>query len=102
MRRSPMAQPLSPAELASVRRLLASGTVVDDYEDAAVVARKLGLGKRTVLDLARDGEFDGEWGNAFKPAPNRLRIPLRGVDAYIRRNPAAFFVEGAGIGTEGR
>lgn len=81
------AQPLRPDELIRLRQILRT-PVVDDYLEAAKVAAKLGLSKRTVLDLAHAGEFDGAWGTAFKPAHNRLRIPAAGVAAYIAKRPA--------------
>jgi hypothetical protein len=88
MRTKPSAEPLRPDELAQVRALIRA-VQVDDYIDAHKAAARLSLSKRTVLDLANAGAFDGEWGVAWKPSHNRLRIPLKGIDAYIKAHPAA-------------
>jgi len=96
------AEPLRPDELILLRGILRKPEV-DDYLDSAEVATKLGLAKQTVLHLAHSGAFNGPWGIAFKPAHNRLRIPVKGVTAYIERNalqsaddpqpaPRSFFV----------
>lgn len=83
------AEPLRPDELMRLRKLLRV-QVLGDYLDSAVIAKRLSLCKRTILDLANAGAFDGNWGVAFKPSPNRLKVPLAGVDAYIRAHPASF------------
>lgn len=72
------AMPLAPHELVQVRALLASGDPRPDL-DAGVVATRLGLARRTVLDLC--GKVDG-FPNAWKPSHNRVRIPAADVDAY--------------------
>ena len=75
------AQPLTPAELIQFRRFLASAHGVEPQLSAGEVAKLLGYARRTVLDLARDGEFPGAW----KPAHNQLRIPASSVRAFLER-----------------
>jgi len=87
-RMRPDAKPLAPHELIRLRAMIrdvAEVPAIDAYLESAEVARMLGLHKRTVLDLAHAGEFDGDWGKAFKPAYNRVRIPKTGVQVYIER-----------------
>lgn len=101
------AEELRPEELIKLRALL-SRVDLDHYLESSEVANRLGLHNRTVLDLSRAGEFDGKWGKAFKPAHNRVRIPIKGVRAWMEKNAmhaeaAAFFSrenDGADASTE--
>ncbi len=79
MHMRPDAAPLRPDELIRLRRLLRGG-VLDKQLEAAEVAAQLGLDRRTVLNLVRAGAFPGAW----KPAENRVRIPITAVEDYIR------------------
>ena len=75
------AAPLEPAELVELRALLRrvrKGEVLPQDMDAGEVAKALGLKRRAVLDAVREGEFPG----AYKPAPNRVRIPVAAVLAF--------------------
>lgn len=81
MRLKPAALPLRPDELVQVRALLRQGDPRPDL-DAGEVARRLGLTRRTILDLC--GVSEG-FPNAWKPSHNRVRIPQRDVDAYKER-----------------
>lgn len=88
MRVKPAARPLAPEELVQVRALLAKGDPRPDL-DAGVVAQRLGLARRTVLDLC--GEKDG-FPHAWKPSANRMRIPQADVDAFRERRRVALEV----------
>lgn len=91
MRVSPQAEEFSPAErmrLRALLRQLEEVPVVDEYLDCPEVAAKLGLSTRTVRDLANEGAFDGVWGQAWKPQHNRLKVPSRGVQAFIAARSA--------------
>ena len=91
MRVKPQAEEFTPAErirLRALMRQLEQAPVVDEYLDCPAVADKLGLSTRTVRDLANDGAFDGVWGRAWKPQHNRLKIPSRGVQAFIEARAA--------------
>lgn len=83
MQVSPDAEPLRPEELKLLRRLLRGAKrELDDYLDAEQVAEKLGLTKRTVLDMVSAGEFP----QAIKPMAKVVRIPVGDVLAFVDRN----------------
>lgn len=91
MRTSPQAEEFSAAErmrLRALMRQLEQAPAVDEYLDCPEVAAKLGLSTRTVRNLANDGAFDGAWGKAWKPQHNRLKVPARGVQAFIEARAA--------------
>jgi len=86
MRVSPKARPLTLRELVELRtlarrvRVLLGGlAALGPCVPSAVAARMMGLKPRTVQDLVRAGHFPGAW----KPAPNRLHLPVAEVEAYI-------------------
>lgn len=99
MRVSPKVRPLNTAELAELRDLkrdlrllLEQSKALGPYVSAAKAARMLDLKPRTICDLVRDGHFPGAW----KPAGNRLHLPVREVMAYIEaRRVSSPTTEGA-------
>ena len=86
---SPQAEAMTPAELVELRllkreltRLLVKVAPLSHDVPAAEAARRLGFAStRTVLDLVRAGEFPGAW----KPAPNRVHIPVAEIEAFRER-----------------
>lgn len=85
---SPKAQPLTAAELVELRALrdelrslLPKMAPLAQDVPCAEAARRLGLTSRTVRELAKAGELPGAW----KPAENRLHIPVKSIEAYKER-----------------
>lgn len=76
------AQPLTPAELIKIRKLLKK-PILEDVLSPRQVAAKLGFkDKQVVLALVAAGEFP----NAFRPSFNRLSIPASDVAAYQEKH----------------
>ena len=103
MRVSPKARPLDSAELAELRDLKRelrgllgpARRVLGPFVPASEAARLLGFRNvRTVLDLVRAGFFPGAW----KPAANRLHLPLGEIEAYIAARRVSAPSEGAARG----
>lgn len=89
-------KPLEPHELAGVRELLIRGEELfgnGEDLDAGAVAKMVGLTRRTVLDHIREGTA---FPNAYKPAHNRVRIPLGDVLAF--KAARRVFLEGRNHG----
>lgn len=85
MKVSPLSAPLSPEELKffrGLRRRVENGDVLEQYLAPADVATRLGLNKRTILDLC--GLPEG-FPNSVKPFPNKVRIPVSDVRAFLER-----------------
>jgi excisionase family DNA binding protein len=76
----PDAKPLTPAELIAVRKLLRSPKV-EEHLDAGTVASRLGLNKRTVLEMVKRGELV-----ATKPFPNKVLIASSSVQAWLAKH----------------
>lgn len=85
MKLRPDALPLNPAELIAVRKVIRGGHGIEQQLDVAEVAALLGYHRKTVLELARKGEFPGAW----KPAHNQLRIPASAVRKFIEARQVA-------------
>lgn len=82
------ARPLDAAELVELRRLKAELTRLAEraaplghHLPAAEVARRLGFqSPRTIREIHAAGVF---FRGAWKPAPNRLHIPVADVEEYL-------------------
>lgn len=106
LRLSPDAsRPLSPADLLELRRLkrelvrlLERAAPLGHHLPAAEVARRLGFQSvRTVREIHAAGLF---FRGAWKPAPNRLHIPVADVEEYLEAHRLQSPGAGADAGTD--
>ena len=86
MKVAPSAAPLAPGELRffrSLRRRIERGDWLEEYLSPEIVALRLGLSRRTILDLC--GQADG-FAGAVKPFPTKVLIPVTDVLLWLSRH----------------